>query len=166
MRDLVLHLIIGAQDVLITLVTPTGDAVTHNAVTYWQVSESGPADEALDGLVVRLAAAYQEPRLLKFHLDDLGTAAGRAARLADPAKRVRTQDMVLTTADFLDAYVFEWTVHHLDLIAHLPGAPPPPADTVTHAKSLLERFSAARLPAGPSDVDILRAGTGRRVVAS
>ncbi|MCL2733679.1 MAG: maleylpyruvate isomerase N-terminal domain-containing protein, partial [Actinomycetia bacterium] len=127
-RDLVCHLVIDAQDVLITLATPTEAAPTRDAVTYWEVSATPPTgDDPLDALVVRLAAAYQEPRLLTFHLDDVGSAAGRAALLADPALRVGTRDEVLTAADYLSAYVLEWTLHHLDLIAHLPGAAEPPA---------------------------------------
>ena len=120
-RDLVCHLVIDAQDVLITLVTPTEAEPTRNAVTYWNIAETLPAgDDPLDALTVRLAAAYEEPRLLKFHLDDVGSAAGRAAALADPALRVSTRDGVLTAGDYLSAYVLEWTLHHLDLIAS-PG---------------------------------------------
>lgn len=55
-----------------------------------------------------------------------GSAAGRAAALADPALRVSTQDKVLTAGDYLSAYVLEWTPHHLDLTAHLPSAAAPP----------------------------------------
>ena len=84
-RDLVCHLVIDAQDVLITLVTPAETEPTRDAVTYWDVAETPPTGEdPLDALIVRLAAAYEEPRLLKFHLDDVGSAAGRAAELADP----------------------------------------------------------------------------------
>lgn len=69
-RDLVCHLIIDAQDVLITLATPTGSEPTRNAVTYWDLAQTPPSgDDPLDSLIVRLAAAYQEPRLLQFHLD-------------------------------------------------------------------------------------------------
>ncbi|GAA0652021.1 hypothetical protein GCM10009535_32890 [Streptomyces thermocarboxydovorans] len=56
----------------------------------------------------------------------MGSAAGRAAELADPAARVRTKDKVLTAGDYLSAYVLECTLHHLD-----PDRPPalrsPPA---------------------------------------
>ncbi|MGO4758854.1 maleylpyruvate isomerase N-terminal domain-containing protein, partial [Streptomyces sp. 2MCAF27] len=114
-RDLVCHLVIDAQDVLITLVTPTEAEPTRDAVTYWAVSDTPPTgDDPLDALTVRLAAAYEDPGLLTFHLDDVGSAAGRAAELADPALRVSTQDMVLTAGDYLGAYVLEWTLHHLD----------------------------------------------------
>jgi hypothetical protein len=126
-RDLVCHLVIDAQDVLITLVTPTETEPTTDAVTYWVLMHEPPTGEdPLDALIPRLAAAYGEPRWLKFHLDDVGSAAGRAAELAEPALCVSTQDKVLTVGDYLSAYVLEWTLHHLDLIAHLPSAAEPP----------------------------------------
>ncbi|MYT33062.1 maleylpyruvate isomerase N-terminal domain-containing protein [Streptomyces sp. MspMP-M5] len=162
-RDLVCHLIIDAQDVLITLVTPAESAPTRNAVTYWNLAETPPTgDDPLDALIVRLAAAYEEPRLLKFHLDDVGSAAGRAAELADPGLRVSTQDVVLTTGDYLSAYVLEWTLHHLDLIAHLPGAAEPPAECLAQSRAMLEKIAEATFPASWSDRDALLVGTGRR----
>ncbi|MEU6240298.1 maleylpyruvate isomerase N-terminal domain-containing protein [Streptomyces sp. NPDC047024] len=162
-RDLVCHLVVDAQDVLITLVTPADTPPTHDAATYWTVTHTPPTgDDPLDALTVRLAAAYEDPALLKFHLDDVGSAAGRAARLADPATRVATQDMVLTTADYLSAYVLEWTLHHLDLVAHLPDAPPPPAEGLAASRALLERITGAPFPTGMSDTDALLLGTGRR----
>ncbi len=162
-RDLVCHLVIDAQDVLITLVTPADTAPTHDAVTYWNVADTPPTgDGPLDALTVRLAAAYEDPGLLKFHLDDVGSAAGRAAALADPGLRVSTQDMVLTAGDYLTAYVLEWTLHHLDLIAHLPDAPEPPAEGLARSREMLERIAGAAFPASFSDRDALLVGTGRR----
>ncbi|WP_208030153.1 maleylpyruvate isomerase N-terminal domain-containing protein [Streptomyces cyanogenus] len=162
-RDLVCHLVIDAQDVLITLVTPTAAEPTRNAVTYWNVTGTPPTgDDPLDALTVRLAAAYGEPRLLKFHLDDVGSAAGRAAELADPEQRVGTQEMVLTVGDYLSAYVLEWTLHHLDLIAHLPYAAQPPAEGLARSRAMLEEIAGAPFPGSWSDQDALRIGTGRR----
>lgn len=161
-RDLVCHLVIDAQDVLITLATPTAEAPTRDAVTYWQVVEPPTGEDPLDALIVRLAAAYEQPGLLKFHLDDVGSAAGRAARLADPTGRVGTQGQVLTAGDYLSAYVLEWSLHHLDLIAHLPEAAPPPREGLRHARKLLEGVVGADFPASLSDRDALRIGTGRR----
>ena len=162
-RDLVCHLVIDAQDVLITLVTPAATQPTHDAVTYWQVSDTPPTGaDPLDALIVRLAAAYEEPGLLTFHLDDVGSAAGRAAELADPAMRVRTQDMVLTAGDYLEAYVLEWTLHHLDLIAHLPAAPGPPAEGLARSREMLEKIAGSAFPASLSDTAALLVGTGRR----
>ncbi|MGH3244510.1 MAG: maleylpyruvate isomerase N-terminal domain-containing protein [Spirillospora sp.] len=166
-RDLVCHLIIDAQDVLITLVTPADAEPTADAVTYWELVEPPTGDDPLDALIPRLAAAYGEPRLLRFHFDDVGAAAGRAAELADPTARVETQGKVLTAGDYLDAYLMEWTLHHLDLIAHLPSASGPlasgpPADTLAAARTALEKIAGATFPDSFSDTDALLVGTGRR----
>ncbi|HVV12235.1 maleylpyruvate isomerase N-terminal domain-containing protein [Amycolatopsis sp.] len=165
-RDLVCHLVIDAQDVLITLVTPADAEPTHDAVTYWQVSDTPPTgDDPLDALIVRLAAAYEQPGLLEFHLDDVGSAAGRAAGLADRGRWVRTQDMVLTAGGYLSAYVLEWTLHHLDLIACLPDAPGPPAECLARVREMLETIAGTTFPASWSDTDALLIATGRRAPA-
>ncbi|MFI6092919.1 maleylpyruvate isomerase N-terminal domain-containing protein [Streptomyces sp. NPDC051218] len=162
-RDLVCHLVIDAQDVLITLATPADAEPTRDALTYWDVTATPPTGEdPLDALTVRLAAAYEEPWLLKFHLDDLGSAAGRAAGLADTAARVSTRDEVLTTGDYLTTYVMEWTLHHLDLIAHLPGVAGPPVEGLARCREMLEEIVGAAFPASFSDADALLVGTGRR----
>ncbi|MFF8288886.1 maleylpyruvate isomerase N-terminal domain-containing protein [Streptomyces sp. NPDC016309] len=161
-RDLVCHLVIDAQDVLITLATPSDAEPTRDAATYWNVVEAPTGDDPLDALTVRLAAAYEEPGLLKFHLNDVGSAAGRAAGLADPGARVATRDVVLTAGDYLSAYVLEWTLHHLDLIAHLPDAAGPPAEGLARSRALLERIAGDALPPAFSDKDALLIGTGRR----
>ncbi|HEX7308052.1 maleylpyruvate isomerase N-terminal domain-containing protein [Lentzea sp.] len=162
-RDLVCDLVVDAQDVLITLVTPTADPVTHDAVSYWKVAHER-SEDPLAALTVRLAAAYGEPWLLKHHVDDVGRAAVRAAQLADPTLKVSTQDMVLCTSGYLGAYVWEWTLHHLDLVAHLPHLAGPPADTLARCREMLDRI-AGPFPAAWSDVDVLLVGTGRRAPA-
>ncbi|MEU4247410.1 maleylpyruvate isomerase N-terminal domain-containing protein [Amycolatopsis sp. NPDC026612] len=165
-RDLVCHLVIDAQDVLITLVTPASTAVTHDAVSYWAVGSALPSgDDPLDALVVRLAAAYEDPALLKFHLGDVGSAAGRAAGLADPGMRVSTQDMVLTAGDYLSAYVLEWTLHHLDLVAHVPSAAGPPSAGPARSRLMLEKIAGTAFPESFSDEDVLLVATGRRAPA-
>ncbi|MEV0173148.1 maleylpyruvate isomerase N-terminal domain-containing protein [Streptomyces sp. NPDC050803] len=161
-RDLVCHLVIGAQDVLITLVTPAGTEPTVDAVTYWRPTDSAAEEGPPEALVPRLAAAYGEPRWLKFHFDDVGSAAGRAAELADPAARVSTQGEVMTVGDFLSAYVLEWTLHHLDLIAHLPSAADPPDETLAATRILLEKIAGTSFPASLSDKEALLIATGRR----
>ncbi|MFD8221379.1 maleylpyruvate isomerase N-terminal domain-containing protein [Streptomyces sp. NPDC059697] len=163
-RDLVSHLIIDAQDVLITLVTPAETEPTRDAVTHWDAAETPPTgDEPLDALTVRLAAAYEEPRLLKFHLAEVGSAAGRAAELAAPGLRVSTRGEVLTAGDYLSAYVLERTLHHLDLLAHLPGMAGPPAQGLARSREILEKIARAAFPVSLSDKDSLLVGTGRRV---
>ncbi|MET9701329.1 maleylpyruvate isomerase N-terminal domain-containing protein [Streptomyces sp. NPDC006529] len=161
-RDLVCHLVIDAQDVLITLATPVEDEPTRDAVSYWDVVEEPAGDDPRAALVVRLAAAYEEPWLLKFHLDDLGAAAGRAAGLADQAGRVGTKDQVLTAGDYLRAYVLEWTLHHLDLVAQLPDVAGPPEEGVARSRELLEAIAGEAFPSSFSAADVLLVGTGRR----
>lgn len=162
-RDLVCHLVIDAQDVLITLATPARTGATHDSITYWKVSDTSPSgDDPLDALVVRLAAAYQDPDLLKFHLGDVGAAADRASRIASPRSLVATQGMVLTVEDFLSAYVLEWTIHHLDLIAHIPHSPMPPAAGLSRSRQMLERITGHDLRTTLSDPEVLRIVTGRQ----
>jgi hypothetical protein len=162
-RDLVCHLVIDAQDVLITLATPVDAEPTRNAVTYWEVVAPPTGEDPLDALIVRLAAAYGDPALLKFHLDDVGSAAGRAAALVDPALRVGTKAQVITAGDYLDAYVVEWSLHHLDLVAHLPHADQPPAEPLARARAMLEQIAGVQFPDSFSDSDVLLVGTGRRL---
>jgi uncharacterized protein (TIGR03083 family) len=161
-RDLLCHLIIDAQDVLITLVTPSDAEPTRNDITYWDVTDTPPGgDDPLDALTVRLAAAYQDPELLKFHLDDVGSAAGRAAVLVDPDLPVSTRGHVLTAGDYLSAYVLEWTLHHLDLIAYLPNQAGPPAEGLARSRAMIESIAGTAFPASLSDADALLVGTGR-----
>ncbi len=162
-QDLVCHLVIDAQDVLITLATPAETEPTRTAVTYWEVGSTPPTGEdPLDALIVRLAAAYQDPKLLKFHLDDVGSAAGRAAELADPGMRVGTRDIVLSAGDYLTAYILEWTLHHLDLVAHLPQVAGPSEASLAKTRQILEQRTEEKFPASFSDTDALLVGTGRR----
>ena len=164
-RDLVGHLVIDAQDVLITLATPAETAPTADALSCWTPTPTPPdGTDPHDALTVRLAAAYEDPGLLRDHLEDLGGAAERAALLAEPDLPVATQGMSLTVRDFLHAYVLEWTLHHLDLLAHLgpEDAPaPPPVEGLAEARDMVERRLRLRLPAGWSDAEALRLATGR-----
>lgn len=69
---------------------------------------------------------------------------------------------MLTAGDYLSAYVLEWTLHHLDLIAHVPDAAGPPAEGLRRSRELLEGVVAATFPASFTDRDALLIGTGRR----
>ncbi|PRY45027.1 maleylpyruvate isomerase N-terminal domain-containing protein [Umezawaea tangerina] len=165
-RDLVCHLVIDAQDVLITLATPADSPPTRDALTYWELSTTPPTgDDPLDALTVRLAAAYQDPTLLQFHLDDLGSAATRAASLADPTLHVGTRGQVLTAADYLSAYVLESTLHHLDLTTHLPDVAGPTVEGLAWSRRALEAIAGEAFPASWADRDVLLVGTGRRVAS-
>jgi hypothetical protein len=69
---------------------------------------------------------------------------------------------VLTVGDYLMAYVMEWTLHHLDLGAHLPEVTGPPVEALARCRAMLEEIAGAAFPASFSDEDALLIGTGRR----
>jgi hypothetical protein len=64
--------------------------------------------------------------------------------------------------DYLDAYVLEWTLHHLDLVAYLPDAAAPPAAGLSRARQMVEQIAGYKIPAALTDTDALVIGTGRR----
>lgn len=181
-RDLVLHLALQAQDVLITLATPAETAPTADALSYWTPRPTPPGGQdpqgpqgPLDALTVRLAAAYEDPALLRAHLEHVAAAASRAAQQAHPDLPVTTRGMTLTVRDYLSAHVLEWTLHHLDLVALSqpdgapaggPPVPGPPAESLADAREMVERRLRLRLPEAWADADALRIATGRRPATS
>lgn len=162
-QDLVAHLIIDAQDVLVTLASTTTAPATLTETSYWQ-----PAAEAPDGtdeesaFVRRSAAAYGTTAWLHHHFDDLAVAAGRAAAAADPAARVETRDEVMTVPSYLAMCVLETTLHHLDLIAHLSEVDGPPAETLAASRAMVADIAGFALPSSFDDRAALLVTTGRR----
>jgi hypothetical protein len=162
-QDLVFHLIIDAQDVLITLASPTEAAATRDSVTYWEPEEVPTGTDPVSAFTRRSSAAYESAEGLhglRDHLFDLADAGARAAAAADPVGRVETRGEVMTVADYLGVYVVEWTLHHLDLIAYLPEVSGPPAETVAETKRVVEAVVGASLPL--PDRDAVLVATGRR----
>ncbi|MGW4486112.1 maleylpyruvate isomerase N-terminal domain-containing protein [Amycolatopsis sp. NPDC004368] len=159
-QDVVFHLIIGAQDILITLVTTTDAPATRDTVSYWESGVPGDGTDAESAFVRRSAAAYSGPAALTHHFDDLAVAAGKAAALVDPAARVETRDQVLTVADYLTTYVVEATLHHLDLTLHLSGVDGPPASTLAATRAVVEGVAGRALPSA-DDREALLSATGR-----
>ncbi|WP_406629464.1 maleylpyruvate isomerase N-terminal domain-containing protein [Amycolatopsis sp. WGS_07] len=162
-QDLVFHLVIDAQDILITLATPTDAEPTHTAAQYWELGTELPTGMNEDGLFTRRAAvAYGTTAWLAHHLDDLAQAAGRAAKLADPASRVETRDYVMTVADYFETYVVEATLHHLDLVMHLSGVDGPDAECLAATRKTVEAALGSPLPPSLDDRSALLVATGRR----
>jgi uncharacterized protein (TIGR03083 family) len=123
---LLVHLLYDAQRALVAFASPAVAAPDRDFVTYWQDFPPAP-DEANDQFVRAVAAAYRKPGVLVQHWRELSEAAVRAATnsLVDKGSRVETQGHVLRATDFVATLVLEATVHHLDLIFDLPGAPEP-----------------------------------------
>ncbi|GAA1037832.1 hypothetical protein GCM10009557_52290 [Virgisporangium ochraceum] len=125
--DVVVHVHLGLQEMLLGLVTLTDENPDTDAASYWQAPLPTTDDDAdeLDGMwfVRLLGASYRRPSNAVRHM--LPAVAGiraAAARLAPGA--VRFQGHVLSTGDFLATWAVELAVHHLDLGRELTLAPP------------------------------------------
>ena len=119
--DLVQHLSLQAQELLIALATPAETPPTADSLSWWTpttVFPTGDSDE--DALLARLADAQGGPVRSREHFEHVAAAAGRAALLAHPDLPVAAAERILTVRDLLGALVLEVTLHHLDLHAHLP----------------------------------------------
>ncbi|ATY10966.1 maleylpyruvate isomerase [Amycolatopsis sp. AA4] len=162
-QDLVFHLVIDAQDVLITLATPAEGEPTHTAAQYWELGTELPTGMNDEGLFTRRAAlSYGSTAWLAHHFDDLAQAAGRAAALADPAAKVETRDYVMTVADYFETYVVEATLHHLDLVRHLSEVDGPDAECLAATRRTVETVLGSPLPSSLDDQSALLVATGRR----
>jgi mycothiol maleylpyruvate isomerase-like protein len=135
---LLVHLSYDAERALIAFASPTKAPPDRDYVTYWRdfpgqgdpEDAGAEQDEADAGLrfTRAVAAAYEHPsKGLVRHWIELSEAAVRAAHAASarPDGRVTTQGHALAVPDFLATLVVEATVHHLDLIVDLAGAPEP-----------------------------------------
>lgn len=166
-RDLVHHLALQAQDVLITLATPAETAPTDDALSWWTPTPTMPDGRSPhDALIVRMADAYEGADQVRESFEHVAAAAGRAALLAHPDLPVSARGRTLTVRDHLGALVLEATLHHLDLVTHLPGAERPPAEGLSAAREMVERRLRIRLPQEWTDADALRVATGRRTATS
>ena len=166
-QDLLLHVLLDAQRALVACATPGPEPADVDAVGYWAArarsdgsGDDGGADSAHARFVRRAAAAYDGPAGLLAQWRATSGAAVRALASC-PHDRVRTQGHVLTVADLVETLVVEAAVHHLDLVAHLPSAPPPSEEALRVVRSTLDGLLGTRLPTGWDAVEHVLKGTGR-----
>ena len=161
--DVVVHVHLGLQEMLLGLVTRTDEDADTDAAEYWR---SAPPTNDEDGdqvagmrFVRLLGAAYRRPAGLVRHL--LPTVEGvRAAVTALQPGAVRFQGHVLTTGDFLATWAVELAVHHLDLTRELTVAPPA-APALGLARTTIEALVGAELPGTWADDTVVLLGAGR-----
>ena len=125
---LLVHLLYDAERALIAFASPATVEPDRDFVTYWKDFPPHPkGDDAGTSFERTVAAAYRKPGVLVQHWREVSEAATRAAAfgLAEKGRRIETQGHVLRATDFVATLVLEATVHHLDLIVGLPGAPEP-----------------------------------------
>jgi hypothetical protein len=185
--DLLLHICDDAQRTLVGLATPADGPADVDFVSYWHAypgrADSAEAAEHAQA-VRRTAAAFRLPTGVVRLWRDLGPAAARASvaavrgvvqpvfrpvevaifadRPAAPGPFVATQGHVIAVPDFIATVVTEAAIHHLDLIRHLPDAPPPAPEAVVIALSTLEGLAPdGGLPAHWAPTVALLKATGR-----
>jgi hypothetical protein len=158
--DLLVHVHLGLQDVLLGLLDPTDSPPDVDAATYWraEVPRSDPDADALAGVrfVRLLGAAYRRPSGVVGQLRPTVLGVARAVRACDPGA-VRFQGHVIATGDFLATWAVELAVHQLDLG---PDTPPPDAGALRMARTTIESLAGA-FPSAWSDEVVVLAGTGR-----
>jgi hypothetical protein len=161
--DVVVHVHLGLQEMLLGLVSRVPDEPDTDAASYWTTPPpaTDPGTDAVDGtrFVHRMAAAYSRPRGAVAHLRLTSEGLGRAVRSA-PDAALSFQGKVLGTADFLATWVVELAVHQLDLGREL-DVPDPPAASLAIARATVEALVDDRLPSSWSDRDAVLLGTGR-----
>ncbi len=160
--DVLLHVHLGLQEMLLGLLDPTDAEPTHDAAGYWtaEVPRTDPDTDALAGarFVRLLAAAYRRPRGIVAHLRPTADGLVRAVRAA-AAGSVRFQGHVLATGDFLATWAVELAVHHLDLGREL-DLPDPHPGALRTARDTVQAL-VGELPAQWSDETAVLVGTGR-----
>ncbi|MEV6847499.1 maleylpyruvate isomerase N-terminal domain-containing protein [Actinoplanes sp. NPDC051411] len=161
--DVVVHVHLGLQEMLLGLVSVVESAPDTDAGSYWRASLP-TNDEAADRLdnvrfVRLLAAAYRRPSGLVRHL--LPTVDGvRSAVRALPSGAVRFQGHVLSTGDFLATWAVELAIHQLDLARELTPAPPT-AGSLRLTRATVEALAGFALPASWDDRTVALLGAGR-----
>lgn len=160
-RDLTHHCLGDAQRALVALHTPTRDPVDRDAVTYWGDWAPDGAGAAQGRRQTRVAASMF---LLWGPLQELyvetAEAVVHAAGGADPAARVRTQGHVLTVEALLSTLCVEASIHHLDLVRHLPWAVGPTGSGLAEARRVVEGLLGPA-EVGWSDERAVLVATGR-----
>lgn len=161
--DVLVHVHLGLQDMLLSVVWPVDADPDTDAASYWQLTvptNDPEADQVAGVRFVRLlGAAYRRPTGLVGHLRPTAEGVARAVSVLREGT-LRFQGHVLSTGDFLATWAVELTVHHFDLGLELEIASPAPAG-IRLARATVESLAGERLPAQWSDETAVLIGTGR-----
>ncbi|MGW4941001.1 maleylpyruvate isomerase N-terminal domain-containing protein [Actinoplanes sp. NPDC004185] len=167
--DLLLHLSLDPQRALVAFATPADGPPDTDFVTYFRsfpgAGETGAIAHAQ--WVRRTAAAFTRPHGVVERWTETVAAAGYAARHADPASLIRTQNLVLPVPDFIATLITEAVIHHLDLIVSLPDAPDPAPEAVAIALSTVDGLAGGDgLPEFWSEPEALLKCSGREELST
>jgi hypothetical protein len=161
-RDLVFHLRADCLRALVALHTPVAGPADCDAVAYWRQwgSDADTDEEILRGTRVE-ASPYPWGALRRLY-GEAATAAVHAVGGADPAAVVGTQGWALTVDDLASTLAVEATLHHVDLVRHLPGAAGPSPKGFAEVRRVTEALLERELPGWP-DERVALVATGRAV---
>jgi hypothetical protein len=84
-----------------------------------------------------------------------------AARSVVPERLVGTQGHVLTARDLLSTLCVEATIHHLDLVRHLPSRSAPSAVGLQEVRRVLDGLLGGGVATGWTDERYAEVATGR-----
>ena len=162
---LLVHVRLGFTNAAGSFAEPAGpdEPADRDYVSYWR--DWPVATEPVTFGTVRWhwanASAYSVASEFRRHFTDDARAAAGVSRNA-PAGRFRFQEHVMAAEDILAMWTVEFVVHHLDLIAYLPGHDGPlPAALALTARTLDELLGTAQRPPAWDDVTYVLKGTGR-----
>jgi Mycothiol maleylpyruvate isomerase N-terminal domain len=161
--DVLLHLDLGAQEILIGLASPTDRPADTDFASYWRKccgGDEGP-DLASARFVRLSASAFARPSGVVAKLHRLIGAARRQAAAVPAGRRLEFQGHVLPAGDFLATWVVEGAVHHLDMAVELPGLPAPAPGALAVVRETLDALLGGAPPLDWDDATYALKGTGR-----
>ena len=161
-RDLTFHCLSDAQRALVALHTPTADEPDRDAVTYWTDWAPDPRGAAHGRRHTRVVASMflHWDRLRDLYLET-AAAVQDGVRGTDGGRPVRTQGHVLTVDDLASTLCVEATIHHLDLVRHLPSRSRPSAVGLQEVRRVLDGLLGGSVATGWTDERYAEVATGR-----
>lgn len=161
-RDLTHHCLSDAQRALVALHSPTDQEPDRDAVSYWREWGSDPEADANGRRHTRVAASmFRDWYPLRRLHAETALAVVDAARGTRPDQHVRTQGHVLRVDDLLSTLTVEATIHHLDLVTHLPEAAGPAEDGLREVRRVIDGLLGGPAATTWSDERYARVATGR-----
>ncbi|MET8338660.1 maleylpyruvate isomerase N-terminal domain-containing protein [Streptosporangium canum] len=164
--DVLYHLHLGAQDVLVALALPTEAEPDSDFVSVWRGNDAG-TDTALANVhFVRLvASAYRKPTALVAHLSATVRAVVRRAGEVPKDTRIEQGGQVLSVGDFLAQWAVEAAIHHLDITVDLGDVVAPAASALAVVQRTFDGLAGSAVDLGWDDVTYALKGSGRLPLA-
>jgi hypothetical protein len=166
--DVLTHVHLGLQEMLLALGMYTDEAPDADAASYWRAfppSQGVISDDQLDDIqfVRRACAAYRRPADVLRHFSI--TARGLLDRVPTmPEVAMPFQNRVLASGDFLAVWTVELVIHHLDLQAEVT-LPDPDPTPLRLTRQVIEALLGDELPGSVPDRTVVLVGAGRETLA-